>query len=626
MLHPSHPSRAVPAARRRVSWLFGALAAAVTILIGVLVGPALAATGTLYASGATNPNGQLWLAGDLGGHLWVADHLQGLCRVDAASGTLEGATCATAAKAAGQPAFDAAHNFVYVPDSATTGGVVRFTYNPASETIGNPVSLAPSAGLAGNKPDAVALGPDGNLYVSFLKNGNIVRITNPAGATQTAQSAGGTSDGRRALSLAFSGTDLFVAETSGVTRIFNVTASTCTGGCKAGTVGLNAIGAPLSLTVDGSTLYIGDASKVSRYNLSTGALDTYATSGTSAFQNVTGLGVDPTGNLYVGDDPSAGALNLQGRIWSVAAGSAPAPTLPPPPPPAPAGGGAPLTTGTLYAQGETNPTGQFKLDGALGGHLWVADHLQGVCRVAGGTIEGATCQTAAVAPGEPSVDAARNFVYVPDQSMKSQGVIRYTYNPASETLGDPVVLAPNAGLGPNKPVATALGPDGALYVSFLKNGNVVKILNPDGATQTVQSVGGSSDGKRILAMTFHGQNLYLAETGQVARIANATSAVCTGGCKGAGIGLTGIASPLSLASSSTDVFIGTASAVYRYTPATNANVTYVTSGTAGTNTFSMQNVSGLGVDTVTGDLYVGDDPTAGGLNLQGRIWRVAPPA
>src|SRR5262249_44123977 len=39
--------------------------------------------------------------------------------------------------------------------------------------------IAPNAGLAGNQPTAVALGPDGKLYVGFLKNGDIVRISNP---------------------------------------------------------------------------------------------------------------------------------------------------------------------------------------------------------------------------------------------------------------------------------------------------------------------------------------------------------------------------------------------------------------------------------------------------------------
>ncbi|MEA2254275.1 MAG: hypothetical protein QOG35_320, partial [Solirubrobacteraceae bacterium] len=351
-------ARAARTSRRvRRSLPVAALALAALVL-AAFASPSFAATGSLAASGATNPNGELWL----GSHLWVADHLQGMCRVD--SGGLNGLTCAVAAKAAGQPAYDAGNQFVYVPDSAANkGGVVRYTFDPTSETLGNPVVLAPNAGLAGNKPDTVALGPDGNLYVGFLKNGNIVRITNPGGATQTVQSAAASSDGKKVLGMTFVGNDLYLAESAAVSRILNVTASSCTGGCKGSSLGLATIASPLSLTTDAGLtptpspryLYIGDVSSVHRYNLDNGALDTYATSGSTTsgtfnFSNVTGLGVDPSDNLYVGDDPTAGAQNLQGRIWSIAAGSSPLPSTPPPPPPPPpggGGGGAPLATGTL---------------------------------------------------------------------------------------------------------------------------------------------------------------------------------------------------------------------------------------------------------------------------------------
>lgn len=624
-------------ASRRVRRSFPvAMLALAALVLASIASPSFAATGSLYASGATNPNGELWL----GSHLWVADHLQGMCRVD--SGGLNGLTCAVAAKAAGQPAYDPTNHFVYVPDSAANkGGVVRYTFDPASETLGNPVVLAPNAGLAGNKPDAVALGADGNLYVSFLKNGTIVRITNPGGVSQGVQSAAASSDGKKVLGMTFVGNDLYLAESAVVSRILNVTASSCTGGCKASSLGLATIASPLSLATDAALsptpspryLYIGDASSVHRYNLDNGALDTYATSGSTSsgtfgLQNVTGLGVDPSDNLYVGDDPTAGAQNLQGRIWTIAAGSSPLPSTPPPPPPPPPGGGGaggtPLTTGSLYAQNETNPNGQVWLNGALGGHLWVADHLQGMCRVEAGSINSSTCQVAAVAAGEPAYDPSNQFVYVPDSSAKSAGVVRYTFNPTSETLGNPVVLAPNAGLGGNRPDAVALGSDGSLYVGFLKNGSLVRITNPAGNGQTAQSVGQSATAKKVLSLAATGNDLYLAENGAVTRIANVAS--CTGGCKAASVGLSTVASPLSLAATATQVFIGDVSVVYRYTVATGALATYATSGTAGASTFGFQNVSGLGIDPATGNVYVGDDPTAGNLNLQGRIWLVPPPA
>jgi hypothetical protein len=43
---------------------------------------ASAAPSSISASGVTSPSGPLWLPGGLGGHLWVADHALGFCRLD----------------------------------------------------------------------------------------------------------------------------------------------------------------------------------------------------------------------------------------------------------------------------------------------------------------------------------------------------------------------------------------------------------------------------------------------------------------------------------------------------------------------------------------------------------------
>lgn len=55
------------------------------------------------------------------------------------------------------------------------------------------------------------------------------------------------------------------------------------------------------------------------------------------------------------------------------------------------------------------------------------------------------------------------------------------------------------------PTSTALGPDGKLYVGFLKNGNINQIanpgvVNPTPQNQTVESVGTSPNGRPILSM------------------------------------------------------------------------------------------------------------------------------
>jgi hypothetical protein len=61
--------------------------------------------------------------------------------------------------------------------------------------------VAANLGLAGDQPTTVALGPDGKLYVGFLKNGNIKRVTNPSvlnptPQNQTVESVGTTPNGR----------------------------------------------------------------------------------------------------------------------------------------------------------------------------------------------------------------------------------------------------------------------------------------------------------------------------------------------------------------------------------------------------------------------------------------------
>jgi hypothetical protein len=93
--------------------------------------------------------------------------------------------------------------------------------------------------LAGNNPTSIALGPDGNLYVGFLKNGNVVRITNPTVLpfndplkTQVVQSVGTAPNGRPVRSLTFVGANLYLGTPDGLSVIKNATASTCLGGCN----------------------------------------------------------------------------------------------------------------------------------------------------------------------------------------------------------------------------------------------------------------------------------------------------------------------------------------------------------------------------------------------------------
>lgn len=240
----------------------------------------------------------------------------------------------------GQIAFDGSRT-VYLPaydhpkgNGATMPGVWRVAINPATGQITNGALLAPNAGLAGNNPTSAALGPDGNLYIGFLKNGNVVRIVNPSGTTQAVQAVGSAPSGRPVRSMVFVGADLYLAHTQGLAVIKNAVASTCLGGCNAVPVSDGFLGvAHVGLTTDGiNLLYVAIDNQVWRYTISSGAMQPISTGGSDPntgaavnFAFVAGhsnlLMLDRLGNLWIGDDTSDGAANFSGRIWYLSAGA-----------------------------------------------------------------------------------------------------------------------------------------------------------------------------------------------------------------------------------------------------------------------------------------------------------------
>src|SRR5262249_20636339 len=81
-----------------------------------------------------------------------------------------------------------------------------------------------------------------------------------------------------------------------------------------------------------------------------------------------------------------------------------------------------------------------------------------------------------------------------------------------------------------------------LYVGFLKNGSVVRIVNPNVLpfddplkTQVVQSVGTAPNGRAVRSMAFSGADLYLATSDGLAVIRNAVAAAWLGGCNGVAV-------------------------------------------------------------------------------------------
>jgi hypothetical protein len=246
---------------------------------------------------------------------------------------------------AGQVAYDG-NQTVYItaydqpkgqPGSVDMPGVWRATIDPVQGFITPNARLVPNAGLQGNQPASIALGPDGSLYVGFLKNGNVVRILNPSldpsNPAQIVQSVGTSPNGRPIRGLAFAGSDLYLASTGGLSVIKNAVSPTCLGGCNGTVVADGFSGtAHLGIASDGiNRLYMAiDGQGVWRYTISNGTMHLVSTGGDDPntglpirFALVGGnsnlVMLDRLGNLWIGDDPSDGHANFSGRIWYISA-------------------------------------------------------------------------------------------------------------------------------------------------------------------------------------------------------------------------------------------------------------------------------------------------------------------
>ncbi|MEB3295836.1 MAG: hypothetical protein VKJ24_22010 [Synechococcales bacterium] len=162
---------------------------------------------------------------------------------------------------------------------------------------------------------------------------------------------------------------------------------------------------------------------------------------------------------------------------------------------------------TTDAVGVTAPGGTVQ----IGRHLWVSDHLQGFCRLdpaltvaATRSINAASCVTNALSPGQPSYDASRRYVYVPDNSSKSQGVWRFRFNPTTNRMwtgaapvgSDRPFRLGGIMSGKNVRVSgSVLNSTGSiLYVSALKTGRIFRVDNPHSTSPVISARGRSSDG------------------------------------------------------------------------------------------------------------------------------------
>lgn len=302
---------------------FAALASAQTA-----VNPA---TNTILFSGQNNtsPQGGIVLYGSaisaITGqpvrHLWVADSLQSVCRMDPeldAPGpwSINPASCTYSVNRGGGAIplggpfeYDPAHKFLYFVDNNTASqGVIRIGFNPDGDSGHGALDFTTSFTLAGGqftrkgpfaggtgcpypgpavtraRPNGIALSPLGDLYVGFSDGGEILRFINPATADQFGFSScdqfvqviATTPDNTASFGLGFIGHDLWSGDGTSPFVIPNAD-TTClvppNPACSVanGTVipQLAAVGAPGAMTgdqvypgINGNNLYIATGTQI----------------------------------------------------------------------------------------------------------------------------------------------------------------------------------------------------------------------------------------------------------------------------------------------------------------------------------------------------------------------------
>ena len=380
----ARPSAAFLAAARVFSSTLTLALCVLALLIGT-TSMAMAQQSTSQFSAASNintPQGGLILAGTginpaTGNpfrHLWTADPVNGLCRLDPAvdstdTHTINLSTCLTTINP-GQLTFDPASNTIYAVDGGNKSGIFVVHFQPndpsghgALDLAAGATILGPTCGIATNQPNATSLGPDGNLYVGFRRSGNIMRIisptTNPLPCTTTVQSNVIVTGDKLTSQMAWVGHNLFLNNSR--LPVFVNSGTTLADACftpQNGNVACSAFSPLTQLPTaqatmvsdqtpglaDGTDIYYG-GSVLNSVTAETGVtfnfLGLISGQGTFTspfgapgpginFTNISALAVDtfdPTNHvLYVGDDPTAGAIPGTGRWFQVL-------TAPPPPGP-----------------------------------------------------------------------------------------------------------------------------------------------------------------------------------------------------------------------------------------------------------------------------------------------------
>ena len=284
-------------------------------------------------------------------HVWEGDQA-GFCRVDPDLDSpgpfaVNPNTCITSVAGVtftpGRTAFDPTNNDLYSVNNAKPQSVARLHFLPDGDSGQGVINLlsgeflgdSNGCGVSGNFPWALALGPDGNLYLSFRKNGNLVRVLAPQSPSvpcSSFQVMGSTADGKIGKGLSFIGHDLWGADGIGVFRIANAdqcfTPANNFTACKGINLLVALVPNPLGVFSDqiypalnGNNLYVFDATGTS-ITLISGLTTPEPTVQPSWVPSILGgltIAVDNSNPanqvLYLGSDPAVDAPTVVNQGW-----------------------------------------------------------------------------------------------------------------------------------------------------------------------------------------------------------------------------------------------------------------------------------------------------------------------
>jgi len=178
----------------------------------------------LVLAGVTHPRGLIFL----GNHFWVSDEIQGFCRVDTVGAATSLTNCyrPTASFIPGQadatqPLAVTGTRTLYVPDASGAAGIARFKFDPAGNGGNGSISQTGVLSSGTSAVETVAVPkpiigspivPEDAVYIGFSNNGLISKITSATTAPSALTPVANTENGVGVVSMAFLGSDLYMAE------------------------------------------------------------------------------------------------------------------------------------------------------------------------------------------------------------------------------------------------------------------------------------------------------------------------------------------------------------------------------------------------------------------------------